>query len=73
MKVKNLTEEIEELKNPHSKVTLKDKLHSKMKDLFSVIEHYENSGEIKKDDMEKISTFREFLKHFIDEEDRKSN
>jgi len=38
--------------------------------LFSVIENYEESGEIRKDDFDKIDTFKKYVKHFIDEEER---
>ena len=73
MKIRDLLQEVEEIKNPQLKGNLKDKLHMKLKDLFSVIEHYEESGEIKSSDLDKIDTFKKYVKHFIDEEDRKND
>ena len=72
MKIRDLVEEIDEVKNPPSEGKLKDKLHLKLKDLFSVIQHYEESGEIRKEDTDKIDTFKQYVKHFIEEEDRKN-
>lgn len=73
MKVRDLLQEVEEIKHPQPKENLKDKLHMKLKDLFSVIEHYEESGEIKNSDLDKIDTFKKYVKHFIDEENRKND
>jgi len=71
MRVRDLCEEIEEMSNPKPKGKIKDKLHAKLKDLFSVIEHYEDSGELRDSDADKIDTFKKYVKHFIDEEDKK--
>ena len=71
MQIKDLLEEVEEAKNPQPQGNLKDKLHAKMKDLYSVIEHYEKSGEIRESDSEKIEVFKKYVKHFIDEENKK--
>ena len=68
MKLRTFLEESEEIQQ---KVSLKAKLHVKLKDLFSVIENYEESGEIRKSDFDKIDTFKKYVKHFIDEEERK--
>lgn len=73
MKLRNLLEDLEEVENEQPKGKIKDKLHAKLKDLFSVIEHYENSGEIRKSDVDKIDTFKKYVKHFIDEEDKKND
>ncbi len=61
---------IKESEEIQKNVSLKDKLHIKLKDLFSVIENYEESGEIRKSDFDKIDTFKQYVKHFIDEEER---
>jgi len=73
MKVRDLIEEIEEMSNPKPKGKIKDKLHAKLKDLFSVIEHYEDSGELRDSDADKIDTFKKYVQHFIKEEDRKND
>jgi len=73
MKVRDLIEEIEEVENQQPKGKIKDKLHMKLKDLFSVIEHYEKSGEIRKEDTDKIDTFKKYVQHFIKEEDIKND
>ena len=71
MKVRDLIEDIEKVSNPQPKGKIKDKLHMKLRDLFSVIQHYEESGEIRKEDIDKIDTFKKYVQHFIKEEDRK--
>ena len=73
MKVRDLCEEIEEVENPQPKGKIKDKLHMKLRDLFSVIEHYEESGELRDSDADKIDTFKKYVQHFIKEEDRKND
>ena len=73
MKVRDLCEDTEEMSNPQPKEKIKDKLYMKLRDLFSVIQHYEESGEIRKEDTDKIDTFKKYVKHFIDEEDRKND
>jgi len=73
MKVRDLIEDIEEVSNPQPKGKIKDKLHMKLRDLFSVIQHYEESGEIRKEDTDKIDTFKKYVQHFIKEEDRKND
>ena len=73
MQIRDLLQEVEAIKNPQPKGNLKDKLHMKLKDLFSVIEHYEKSGEIKSSEFDKIDTFKKYVKHFIDEEDKKND
>ncbi len=70
MQLSDFMAEAEEIKNSRS---LKDKLNLKLKDLYGVIEHYEKSGEIRKDDFDKIDTFKKYVKYFIDEEERKSD
>lgn len=72
MKIRDLCEEVEEINNPKREIKLKDKLHSKLKDLFSVIEHYQESGEIKKENIDKVDIFKTYVKHFIDEQDKQN-
>ena len=64
---------IKESEEIQKNASLKDKLYVKLKDLFSVIENYEESGEIRKSDFDKIDTFKKYVKHFIDEEERRND
>ena len=66
MTIKNLCENVRELTNQ----TLKVKLYSQLKSLFYIIEQYENSKEIRKNEFDKIDTLKKYIKHFIDEQNR---
>jgi len=66
MTIKNLCENVRELTNQ----TIKVKLHSQLKSLFYIIEQYENSKEIRKNEFDKIDTLKKYIKHFIDEQNR---
>ena len=66
MTIKNLCENVRELTNQ----TLKTKLYSQLKSLFYIIEQYENSKEIRKNEFDKIDTLKKYIKHFIDEQNR---
>ena len=66
MTIKNLCENVRELTNP----TLKNKLYSQLKSLFYIIEQYENSKEIRKNEFDKIDTLKKYIKYFIDEQNR---
>ena len=64
MKVRNLLEEIEELKSSLPK-DKKAHLRDKLKGMWSVIERFEKNGEIHKDDRAKIETFKDFIRDFV--------
>ena len=66
MTIKNLCENVRELTNQ----TIKVKLYSQLKSLFYIIEQYENSKEIRKNEFDKIDTLKKYIKHFIDEQNR---
>ncbi len=66
MTIKNLCENVRELTNS----TLKSKLYSQLKSLFYIIEQYEDSKEIRKNEFDKIDTLKKYIKHFIDEQNR---
>lgn len=70
MKLRNLLETVDDIKEKNDG-NLRDKIQLKMKDLYSVIQHFEDSGEIRKEDTEKIDTFKKFIQHFIKEEENK--
>jgi 5'-deoxynucleotidase YfbR-like HD superfamily hydrolase len=69
MRLKKFIKEAEE---EMQKSSFKDKLYIKLKDLLSVLEGYEKSDEMRISDFDKIDTFKKYVKHFIDEEERKS-
>ncbi len=58
MKVKDLIEDIE---NPIP-TNIKDRMTIKLRELFEIVERYENSSEIQKSEIDKISTFKHYLK-----------
>lgn len=69
MKVKDLLIESESSneKLPQDK---KAKLRNKLKDIWSVIEHFEKTGEIHKDDQAKVETFKDFIEEILKEKPR---
>jgi len=69
MNLKQFIVEVDSLpkKNPH------EVLHKKLKELFSAIEIYEKSDYSKRNEFNKLDTFRDFLMHFIRDMERKTN
>lgn len=69
MKLKNLLQEsdVTNQKLPKDK---KEKLRNKLKDMWSVIEHFEKTGEIHKDDKAKIETFKDFIQDMVKDNER---
>ena len=47
-------------------------LHKKLKELFSAIEIYEKSDYSKRNEFNKLDTFKDFIKHFIRDMERKT-
>jgi len=71
MKVRDLINEVEEIKNPLPK-DKKDKLRNILSSMFSTIEKFERGEDItSKDDKEKIEMLRDTIQSMIKEEDRK--
>jgi len=71
MKVRDLINEVEEIKNPLPK-DKKDKLRNVLSSMFSTIEKFERGEDItSKDDKEKIEMLRDTIQSMIKEEDRK--
>ena len=68
MKLKQFIVEVDSLpkKNPH------EVLHKKLKELFSAIEIYEKSDYSKRNEFNKLDTFKDFIKHFTRDMERKS-
>ena len=69
MKVKDLMRE-SEVSNEKFPQDKKKKLRNKLKDIWSVIEHFEKTGEIHKDDQPKIETFKDFIKDMVKDDER---
>jgi len=68
MKLKNLHNELkEEVKKPQVPTNIKTKLVIKLKDLLNVTEAYENSYEIKKNELDKFDTLKKFMHHFLND------
>jgi len=72
MKVRELLENLENeksgVKTPINKQTLSDV----MKNFHSVIERYEESGKIHKDDITQMETLKDMIKHMIKMDDRRN-
>ena len=68
MNLKQFIVEVDSLpkKNPH------EVLHKKLKELFSAIEIYEKSDYSKRNEFNKLDTFKDFIKHFIRDMERKT-
>jgi hypothetical protein len=66
MKVKDLINEVNE-----SQDSIKDKLMLKMGDLHDIIEKYEETGEISKEDQERMATFKEYIRSLIKDHNEK--
>ncbi len=64
MRVRNLMEEIEEVKSSLPK-DKKTHLRDKLKGMWSVIERFEKNDEIHKDDRAKVETFKDFIRDFV--------
>lgn len=61
-------ENTEELTNtPKDK---KVKLRNKLKDMWNVIERFEKSGEIHKDDKDRVETFKDFIQNMVKDDER---
>lgn len=69
MKVKDLMRE-SEISNEKLPQDKKKKLRNKLKDIWSVIEHFEKTGEIHKDDQAKMETFKDFIKDMVKDDER---
>lgn len=70
MRLRHLLEEenTEELTNtPTDK---KIKLRKKLKDMWDVIERFEKSGEIHKDDKDRVETFKDFIQSMVKNDGR---
>ena len=61
-------ENTEELTNtPKDK---KVKLRNKLKNMWDVIERFEKSGEIHKDDKDRVETFKDFIQNMVKDDER---
>lgn len=69
MRVKDLLKE-SDLSDQQPK-DKKDKLRNELKKIWSVIERFEKTGEIHRDDKPKMDTFKDFIKDMVkDDENR---
>ena len=70
MKVRDLINEVEEVKNPLPKDS-KDKLRNVLTNMFDVIEKFERNGVIDKNSTQKIDFLKDTIKSIIKDEDEK--
>ena len=48
----------------------KVKLRNKLKNMWDVIERFEKSGEIHKDDKDRVETFKDFIQNMVKDDER---
>ena len=70
MKVRDLINEVEEVKNPLPKDS-KDKLRNVLTNVFDVIEKFERNGVIDKNSTQKIDFLKDTIKSIIKDDDEK--
>lgn len=70
MRVRDLINEVEEVKNPLPKDS-KDKLRNVLTNVFDVIEKFERNGVIDKNSTQKIDFLKDTIKSIIKDEDEK--
>lgn len=70
MRVRDLINEVEEVKNPLPKDS-KDKLRNVLSNMFDVIEKFERNGVIDKNSTQKIDFLKDTIKSIIKDEDEK--
>ncbi len=70
MKVRDLINEVEEVKNPLPKDS-KDKLRNVLTNVFDVIEKFERNGVIDKNSTQKIDFLKDTIKSIIKDADEK--
>ena len=70
MKVRDLINEVEEVKNPLPKDS-KDKLRNVLSNVFDVIEKFERNGVIDKNSTQKIDFLKDTIKSIIKDADEK--
>ncbi len=70
MKVRDLINEVEEVKNPLPKGS-KDKLRNVLTNVFDVIEKFERNGVIDKNSTQKIDFLKDTIKSIIKDADEK--
>ena len=70
MKVRDLINEVEEVKNPLPKDS-KDKLRNVLTNVFDVIEKFERNGVIDKNSTQKIDFLKDTIKSIRRDEDEK--
>lgn len=64
MRLRNLIKESDFSKEsfPQDK---KERLRNKLKDMWAVIEHLEKTGEIHRDDKQRMETFKDFIRDML--------
>ena len=70
MRVRDLINEVEEVKNPLPKDS-KDKLRNVLTNVFDVIEKFERNGVIDKNSTQKIDFLKDTIKSIIKDADEK--
>ena len=65
MKVRDLCEEVENKEDTTFPKDKKVKLRNKLKDMWDIIDRYEKSGDIHKDDKQRVDTFKDFISDMV--------
>ena len=65
MKVQDLNKTVQNLEQ-----SKKSQLKLKLQDLFNAIDHFEKTGEIRKEDQPKYDTLKDFIAQLVKENER---
>lgn len=57
-----------ELATIYTKQPMKEKIRYKLREILSMVEEFENSKEIKKDEIDQMDTLKKFVSHMVKED-----
>jgi len=59
-----------ELATIYTKQPMKEKIRYKLREILSMVEEFENSKEIKKDEIDQMDTLKKFVSHMAKEDEK---
>ncbi len=59
-----------ELTAVYTKQPMKEKIRYKLREILSMVEEFENSKEIKKDEIDQMDTLKKFVSHMAKEDEK---
>jgi len=61
---------VNELTTPSTKQPMKEKIRYKLREILSMVEEFENSKEIKKDEIDQMDTLKKFASHMVKDDEK---